>query len=103
MREASAVAAPTPMSRAGRAGDVGERMFAAEAGPVMMTEIRGVSNGRPERELGWQQSDPSSRQGSRRELAHAAARSWTRLARPCAMDKRGERDLYGWLRGGSCR
>jgi hypothetical protein len=43
MREALAgVAAPTPMSHALRAGEMGERMFAGEAGPVMMTEIRGA-------------------------------------------------------------
>ena len=42
---------------------MGERMFAAEVGPVMMTEIRGASNATAERELGWQPSHPSPRQG----------------------------------------
>ena len=42
---------------------MGERMFAAEAGLVMMTEIRGASNAKAKRELGWPPSHPSSRQG----------------------------------------
>jgi hypothetical protein len=44
------VAAPTPMSHARRAGEMGERMFAGEAGPVMMAEIRGASNAKAKRE-----------------------------------------------------
>jgi nucleoside-diphosphate-sugar epimerase len=40
-------------------------MFAGEAGPVMVTEIRGASNAKAKRELGWQPSHPSWRQGVR--------------------------------------
>jgi hypothetical protein len=40
------------MSHALRAGEMGERMFAGDAGPVMMTEIRGASDVKAKRELG---------------------------------------------------
>jgi hypothetical protein len=36
-------------------------MFAGEAGAVMMIEIRGASNAKAKRELGWQPSHPSWR------------------------------------------
>ena len=39
------------------------RVFAGEAGAVMMTEIRGASNAKAKRELGWQPAHPSWRQG----------------------------------------
>lgn len=39
------------------------RMFAGEAGAVMMTELRGASNGKAKRELGWRPAHPSWRQG----------------------------------------
>ena len=39
------------------------RMFAGEAGAVMMTEIRGASNTKAKRELGWQPAHPSWRGG----------------------------------------
>ncbi len=39
------------------------RMFAGEAGVVMMTEIRGASNAKAKRELAWQPAHPSWRQG----------------------------------------
>ncbi len=39
------------------------RMFAGEAGAVMMTEIRGASNAKAKRELGWQPGHASWRQG----------------------------------------
>ena len=39
------------------------RMFAGEAGAVMMTEIRGASNAKAKRELRWQPGHPSWRQG----------------------------------------
>ena len=39
------------------------RLFAGEAGAVMMTEIRGASNGKAKAELGWQPRHPSWRQG----------------------------------------
>jgi nucleoside-diphosphate-sugar epimerase len=39
------------------------RLFAGEAGVMMMTEIRGASNARARRELGWRPAHPSWRQG----------------------------------------
>jgi nucleoside-diphosphate-sugar epimerase len=39
------------------------RLFAGEAGVVMMTDIRGASNAKAKRELGWQPRHPSWRQG----------------------------------------
>ncbi len=38
------------------------RLFAGEAGVVMMTEIRGASNAKAKRELGWQPQHASWRQ-----------------------------------------
>ncbi len=39
------------------------RLFAGEPGVVMMTEIRGASNAKAKRELGWNPAHPSWRQG----------------------------------------
>jgi nucleoside-diphosphate-sugar epimerase len=39
------------------------RLFAGEAGAVMMTEIRGASNAKAKRELEWRPAYPSWRQG----------------------------------------
>ncbi len=39
------------------------RLFAGEAGVVMMTDIRGASNAKAKRELGWRPEHPSWRQG----------------------------------------
>jgi nucleoside-diphosphate-sugar epimerase len=39
------------------------RMFAGEVGAVFMTEIRGASNAKAKRELGWSPEHPSWRQG----------------------------------------
>ncbi|MGH2872314.1 MAG: NAD-dependent epimerase/dehydratase family protein [Solirubrobacteraceae bacterium] len=39
------------------------RLFAGEAGLLMMTEIRGASNERAKRELGWVPAHPSWREG----------------------------------------
>jgi nucleoside-diphosphate-sugar epimerase len=39
------------------------RLFAGEAGAVMMTELRGASNARAKRELGWRPAHPSRRRG----------------------------------------
>ena len=39
------------------------RMFAGETGVAMMTEIRGASNAKAKRELGWRPAPPSWRQG----------------------------------------
>lgn len=44
------------------------RMLAGAPGSVMMTEVRGACNGKAKRDLGWQPSHPSWRQG----LARAA-------------------------------
>jgi nucleoside-diphosphate-sugar epimerase len=44
------------------------RLLAGEAGVVMMTEIRGASNAKAKRELGWQLRYPSWRQGFAAEL-----------------------------------
>jgi nucleoside-diphosphate-sugar epimerase len=39
------------------------RLFAGEAGVMMMTELRGASNEKAKRELGWRPAHPSWRQG----------------------------------------
>lgn len=39
------------------------RLFAGELGVVMMTELRGASNAKAKRELGWQPAHPTWRQG----------------------------------------
>lgn len=39
------------------------RLFAGETGVVMMTELRGASNAKAKRELGWTPAHPSWRQG----------------------------------------
>jgi len=39
------------------------RLFAGEAGVVMMTGLRGASNAKAKRELGWRPAHPSWRQG----------------------------------------
>jgi nucleoside-diphosphate-sugar epimerase len=39
------------------------RLFAGEAGAVMMTDVRGASNAKAKRELGWRPAHPSWRQG----------------------------------------
>jgi nucleoside-diphosphate-sugar epimerase len=39
------------------------RLFAGEAGVVMMTELRGASNAKAKRELAWRPTHPSWRQG----------------------------------------
>ena len=39
------------------------RLLTGEVGAVMMTELRGASNGKARRELGWSPSHPSWRQG----------------------------------------
>jgi nucleoside-diphosphate-sugar epimerase len=39
------------------------RLFAGEAGVVMMTELRGASNAKAKRELAWRPARPSWRQG----------------------------------------
>ena len=39
------------------------RLFAGEAGVMMMTDMRGASNAKAKRELGWEPKHPSWRQG----------------------------------------
>jgi len=39
------------------------RLFGGEAGVVMMTELRGASNAKAKRELGWRPTHRSWRQG----------------------------------------
>jgi nucleoside-diphosphate-sugar epimerase len=39
------------------------RLFAGEAGVVIMTEVRGASNAKAKRDLGWEPAHPSWRQG----------------------------------------
>jgi len=39
------------------------RLFAGDAGVMMMTEMRGASNAKAKRELGWRPAHPSWRQG----------------------------------------
>lgn len=41
------------------------RLFAGETGVVMMTELRGASNAKAKRELGWRPAYPSWREGLR--------------------------------------
>ena len=45
------------------------RVVAGEAATVMMTEIRGASNAKAKRELGWQPRHPSWREGFAQEAA----------------------------------
>lgn len=47
------------------------RLAAGEAGVSMMTQIRGSSNAKAKRELGWQPAWPSWRQGFQEGLAAA--------------------------------
>ncbi|MDQ4042024.1 MAG: NAD(P)-dependent oxidoreductase, partial [Actinomycetota bacterium] len=39
------------------------RLLAGEAATVMMTEVRGASNAKARRELGWRPAHPSWREG----------------------------------------
>jgi nucleoside-diphosphate-sugar epimerase len=45
------------------------RLLAGETGEVMMTELRGASNAKAERDLGWRPAHSSWRQGFRQGLA----------------------------------
>jgi nucleoside-diphosphate-sugar epimerase len=49
------------------------RMFAGRAGVAMMTEIRGASNAKAKRQLGWEPAHPSWRDGFTESSAAAAA------------------------------
>jgi len=50
------------------------RALAGEAGTVMMTEVRGASNAKAKRELGWRPAHPTWREGFRELLDDADAR-----------------------------
>ncbi len=56
---AQSIGAPSPR----RVPRLVGRLFAGEAGAVMMTEIRGASNAKAKRELGWEPGHPSWREG----------------------------------------
>jgi nucleoside-diphosphate-sugar epimerase len=56
---AQRIGAPSPW----RVPKLVGRVFAGEAGAVMMTEIRGASNTKAKRELGWTPRHPSWREG----------------------------------------
>jgi nucleoside-diphosphate-sugar epimerase len=58
---AEAIGAPKPW----RVPRFVARLAAGEAGVVLMTEIRGASNAKAKRELGWEPRHPSWRQGFR--------------------------------------
>ena len=45
------------------------RIMAGEAAAVMMTEIRGASNGKAKREFGWQPRHPSFTRALAEEIA----------------------------------
>jgi nucleoside-diphosphate-sugar epimerase len=62
---ASAVGAPPPRRVPRWLG----RMLAGEAAAVMMTEVRGASNAKAKRELGWEPKHPSWREGFARVAA----------------------------------
>ena len=51
------------------------RLVAGEAAVVLMTEVRGASNAKAKRELGWTLRYPSWREGFRAAYANAKARS----------------------------
>ncbi|MEV4624335.1 NAD(P)-dependent oxidoreductase [Asanoa sp. NPDC049573] len=54
------------------------RLAAGEAGVVLMTELRGASNAKAKRELGWRPTHPTWRQGAMVSAAGAARRSESR-------------------------
>jgi nucleoside-diphosphate-sugar epimerase len=56
---AQAIGAPKPWHVPRWAG----RLFAGEAGAIMMTEVRGAANAKAKRELHWQPEHPSWREG----------------------------------------
>src|SRR5260221_86518 len=59
--------------RAGLAVGFMGRLFAGEAGVVMMTEARGGSNAKAKRELAWRPAHPSWRQGFVEGLREASS------------------------------
>jgi 2-alkyl-3-oxoalkanoate reductase len=61
------------------------RLLAGEAGVALMTEIRGASNAKAKRELGWTLRYPSWREGFRAAYGRAGAVSVTRGATSLAL------------------
>lgn len=57
------------------------RLIAGEAATVMMTEVRGASNAKAKRELGWELSYPSWRIGIREGLRASASQDLVGVAR----------------------
>ena len=51
------------------------RMFVGEPGVMMMTQVRGASNAKAKRELGWRPAHPTWRDGFVEALASPAARA----------------------------
>ncbi len=51
------------------------RMFVGEPGVMMMTQVRGASNAKAKRELGWRPGQPTWRDGFRAELSRGGASS----------------------------
>jgi 2-alkyl-3-oxoalkanoate reductase len=51
------------------------RMVSGEAGVTLMTSIRGASNAKAKRELGWQPRYPSWRSGFRLGLGTVSGRA----------------------------
>ena len=79
---------PAPSRRATcRAGSA--RLAAGEAVVALMTEIRGASNAKAKRELGWRPAYPSWREGFADSLRSGATRG--RLARERALEDRLQR------------
>jgi nucleoside-diphosphate-sugar epimerase len=69
---AAAIGAPRPL----RVPAWVARLVAGEHAVVLMTEVRGASNAKARRELGWRPGWPSWRQGFRTGLGEAAARPY---------------------------
>jgi nucleoside-diphosphate-sugar epimerase len=57
------------------------RLLAGEAGVVLMTEIRGASNAKAKRELGWELAYPTWRDGFRRDCGAELSERRSRPAR----------------------
>jgi nucleoside-diphosphate-sugar epimerase len=65
---AAAIGAPPPR----RVPAWAARLLASEHGVVLMTQVRGASNAKARRELGWRPAHPSWREGFRTALGRAA-------------------------------
>jgi nucleoside-diphosphate-sugar epimerase len=63
------------------------RLLAGESGVVLMTEVRGASNAKARRELGWTLRYPSWREGFRAAYGRAGPASAARGATSLTMEK----------------